>query len=429
MGSSYETNNVDEFLKHKTTERGGQFLKNWKEKSPPEINTVLHMKRMPVIIWQHGFPRIVIREDKDTKKITRLIWGGNYKCREDEKTLKKQYHRNDDGTRKHVPTKCPLCRLIELVRDLVEEEKLDWRVPIFKFVGDEDTRIIHAGGIFGAFKQDDLTDEEIKQLKDAGIKRSEAFMENVYASCKYIFCIVDADDPGSGVQIATVTSSLGDKVKEVINDRMKDKGSEQGNPWLVPFCIQWEYRKHEQEPNKKYKARPISTVKITPAIEELIRSEPPDLSNVTADYELKTMRAYLERYCLINELLDWDYIFDVPIDEEEEKHAKVVGELKAGEDDAAATPIGESRSNAADDEEKCPECGQTEKQGCPHVMCDACEKVIRADDAKCKHCGKVFVAEPAPPPAPAAPAGRKRRGGPRGSGGTDTGDVPPFAKP
>jgi hypothetical protein len=425
MGA-YETNSIDQFLKHKSNAGGAGFLKKWTDRNPAEINTVLHTKRMPIVLWQHPFPRIMIREDKKTRQATREVWGGNYNCLEDEAILRKQYHRNDDGTRKYTPVKCPICRMVEYVRDMVEEDRLDWLTPIFRFNGDKDDRVIHAGGLFGAFKSDDLTDDEIRQIKSIGLKMNETYQENAYAKCNYVFCVVDVDNIQDGVQIATVTNLLGDKVKEVINDKMKSAGSEAGNPFLVPYCIQWEYLKNETDIKKRYKARPMERIQITPAIQELIRSDPPDLSNVIAPFELKTMRSFLERYCLINDKMDWDYIFKVKVDEDEQKNARVVGELRGGEEDPVdppvtsgqAPPVGAAPTVQVDDD-TCPVCHKTEAQGCPHAMCD-CGQIILASDPKCPHCDKVFAPTPPPPPT----TSRKRRGA---RGGTDSGEKPPFA--
>lgn len=421
MGGAYETNSIDQFLKHKANAGGAGFLKKWTDRNPPEINIFLHTKRLPVVLWQHPFPRMRVSEDKTTRKVKTEVWGLSDNCREDEAILRKQYHRNDDGTRKYMPVKCPMCRMVEFVRDLVEEDQLDWLTPVFKFEGDDETRILHAGGIFGAFKQDDLTDEEIRQIKSIGLKMNETYQENVYAKCNYVFCVVDADNVQDGVQIATVTNLLGDKVKEVMNDKLKSDGSEAGNPFLNPYCIQWEYLKAETDIKKRYKARPMTRIHLTDAIKQLIISDPPDLSNVIAPFELKTMRSYMERHCLINDKMDWDFIFNVPVDPEEEKNAKPVAELK-GNEDVASPP--EERKTQVDDD-ACPECHKTEAQGCPHAMCD-CGKIILADDPKCKHCGKVFVPDAPPPPPPPPTTGRKRRGA-RASGGTDTGEKPPFA--
>ena len=416
---AYEVNTVDEFLKHKSTERSSGYLKNWKDNNPPEINIFLHTKRMPVILWQHPFPRAFVRDNKDTKKPERMVYGGNWNCREPEDVLKKQYHRKDDGTRKAPPTHCPMCRLVEHVRDLVEEDHMDWLTPLFRFESEKDTQTIHAGGLFGMFRQDDLSEEEMRQAREHRINFREAWKENSYSKCNYMFCVVDVANVQGGVQVATVPSLLGDKVKEVINDRMKSYGAEAGNPWFNPFCIQWEYLKAEVEFNKKYKARPMDSIRLTDPIKALILSDPPDLSRETAPFNLVTMRAYLETHCLVKDL-DWEYIFKVPKlkDDEAEQTDEVAGVLPADGESVADIP----QSAGAPQADVCSECGKTEATGCKHVEC-TCGKPILETDAMCKHCGKVWIASAAPPPAPepVPTRGRKRRGG-----GTETGSKPPF---
>lgn len=414
---AYELSTIDEFLKHRASERMSSYLKNWKDNNPPEINVFLHTRRNPIVIWQHPFPKAFVRENKETKKPERLVYGGNYTCREDELVLKRQYFRKDDGTRKHPPTKCPMCRLVEHVRDLVEEEQMDWLTPIFRFNGDEESRVVHAGGLFGMFK-DDLDDDQRKAAIAAGIKFKDAWQETSYAKCNYVFCVVDVANVQDGVQVATVTNMLGDRVKEVINDRCKSKGSEAGNPWLNPYCIQWEFLKHEAEIQKKYKARPMD-IPLTGPIKALIYGEPPDLTGVIAPFNLQTMRAYLEQYALVQ--LDWKYIFDVPLLEDDREGRTV---------DPVAELPGETRmeSGAVEDPDVCPECGKTEATGCPHEAC-TCGKPILPTDATCKHCGKVWIvaAIPPPPPAPVPATGRgRKRTAATPGGGKETGDPIPF---
>lgn len=408
---AYELSTVDEFLKHRATERSYGYLKNWKDRNPPEINLFLHTRRLPVVLWQHPFPRAFVRENKETKKPERIVYGGNYNCREDEAVLRKQFHRKEDGTRKYAPVKCPMCRLVEHVRDLVEEGQMNWLTPIFRFEGDEEIQYVHAGGLFGMFKDDDLSDDEKKEALKAGIKFKEAWKENAYAKCNYVFCVVDAANVQDGIQIATVPNLLADKVKEVINDRGKSKGSEAGNPWLNPYCIQWEFLKHEPEIQKKYKARPMD-IPLTDAIRQHIISDPPDLSGVTAPFNLATMRSYLERWAVVK--LDWEHIFNVPhLPDDDTARSEPVGELPGDE--------GPAKGGAAPEVGRCSECGKTEAEGCQHVEC-TCGKPILETDATCKHCGKVWIASAAPPPPPPT-TGRRRRGG----AGKETGEKPPFA--
>lgn len=313
-------NSIDSFINHKTSDRSGGFLSKWRKKDQTsKINVWFHKRRMPIALWQHQIPRLFVKADKDTHENATFVWSQSLNCRETEKTLKRQHFRNDQGLREVPPALCPICRMIEAIRDLVETGVLDWTKVVFKFEGDKETKVIHAGGIYNGFKSeyDELTPEEKKKIRDAGIRMDEVWNENAYAKCNYVFCVVNHNAPGDGVQIATETSLLGDKVKEVFNDTIEAKGAEAGNPFLKPYCVQWEHRPSEQEFQKRYKARPMD-FPLTPEIEALISGEPPDISGVLKPFNLKTMRAFLERHATI--ALPWDSIFDVPGDDEEDEN-------------------------------------------------------------------------------------------------------------
>jgi hypothetical protein len=392
-------NSIDSFLNHKTSDRSGGFLSKWRKKDQTsKIDTWLHRKRVPVALWQHNLPRLFVKADKDTGENVTLVWGGQYNCLETEKVLKKQHHRNDDGSREVEPERCPVCKLIEVVRDMVDNNEIDWTKVIFRFQGDKDIKVIHAGGIYGGFnaEKDELTLEDKKKLSNAGISLKDSWQENVYAKCNYVFCVVDNANISNGVQIATETSLLGDKVKEVMNDAIESLGVEEGNPFINPYCIQWEHRPSEQEFQKKYKARRMEKYPLTPEIDAVISSEPPDLTQVLKPFNVKTMRAFLERHCTIPNM-PWDEIFEGVKDLKEEDTAGEFppADVKSGEDDAPA-------------EDMCPLCGKTEEEGCPHVACNKCDAPMLESDPTCKACGHVYRVEPPTPPPAMKKGGRKR---------------------
>lgn len=440
---AYEPNTVDAFLQHRTTERSGAFLKDWKKNTPPKIDTWMSCRRMPIALWQHPFPKVVVRDVSGESKTE--IWGGQYNCWETEDILKTQYHRNDDGSRRKFPKRCPQCRLVESVRDMIEEGQLDWLAKIFTFEGDDDKRVIHAGGICGMFNDRDLEDEKKEQMKKAGIRLTvprggsgqAAWMENGYAKCSYLFLVVDNNNVAGGLQKTIVPSLLGDKVKEVVNDTISSLGDEEGNPWMHPYAIQWEHRPSETEFQKKYKARRMEKLPLTDEIAQLIRGEVPDLSMDLAPFNMATMRAFLEKHALID--LPWDFIFDV------EKPAAAAKESPKPQG-RPALPGGPARgaqarqpapaadipdeepetvsSEAGEEEDECPACHKTEAGGCPHFACDGlngeggCGEPMLESDAKCAACGFVYREE-APTPKP---TGRKRS-----TATKETGTKPPFA--
>jgi hypothetical protein len=396
-------NAIDSFLSHKTSEGGGAFLKKWRKKDEiTKLNTWIHTDQPPIALWQHEFPRLFVKDDKNTGESITLVWGGKYKCREDESVLRKQYHRNDDGSRKTPPQRCPFCRLIEVVRQLVETKQLDWSKVLFRFEGDKDIRVVHAGGIYNAFKDEweTLDPKEKKRLLDAGItmkKEGGVWQENGIAKCAYVFSIVVNDNPSAGCQITTETSLLGDKVREVINDTIESLGAEDGNPLIKPYCIQWESRPNEQEWNKKYKARRMEAIPLTPEIEALIRGPAPDLKTALRGFNLKTMRAYMEQHCLI--ALPWDDIFNVPDDEPEEEEEFPPAEESSPKLSSGSKATTSEKEFEEEGEEGCSKCGTNPGTECPHVACDQCAHPILPTDAKCEKCGHVYRAEPLPPVA------------------------------
>jgi hypothetical protein len=394
-------NSIDSFLNHKTSDRSGGFLSKWRKKDQTsKIDTWLHRKRVPVALWQHNLPRLFVKADKDTGENVTLVWGGQYNCWEDEKVLKKQFHRKDDGMREVPPLRCPVCRLVEHVRDMVDNNEIDWTKVVFRFQGDKDIKVIHAGGIYGGFnaEKDDMTAEDRKKLSNAGISLKDSWQENAYAKCNYVFCVVDQANPSSGVQIATETSLLGDKVKEVMNDAIESLGVEEGNPFHNPYCIQWEHRPSEQEFQKKYKARRMEKYPLTPEIDALISAEPPDLTQVLKPFNVKTMRAFLERHCTIPDM-PWDDIFKGVKNVEEPDTAGEFPPADVGASD------GDTEGPA---EDMCPLCGKTEEEGCPHVACNKCDAPMLETDPTCKACGHVYRVDPPPTPPAMKKGGRKR---------------------
>jgi hypothetical protein len=422
-------NSVDAFLKHRTTERAGGRLK-WKDNKPPRVDVWMHRLVIPIALWSHPFPRLVVRENKREDTSSTEVWGGDINCREDESVLIRQYKRNDDGSRRVPPKSCPQCKLVETVREMIEEGQLDWTKVIFKFDGDEDRRVIHAGGLCGLFddRDEDMSDEKKSQLREAGIKlggKDGAWREKGMAKCAYVFAVVDNDDVGAGIQITTEAQMLGDRVKEVINDTIESlEDSKLGNPFLTPYAIRWEFNDAKGIPwDKMYKARRMEKIVLTEDIDKLISSDRPDLSHITQLPNMKSLRATLEKHCTVKDM-PWDHIFDVQGgDEEEEDEATKFPpkeeETKTGrrnararlpevstkkdEDDkpvrrasAPLPPKSEPEFNGDDtdkgDPDDCPIC--KDQDACPHVECDECEKPILPTDAKCKHCGHVYRAEP-----------------------------------
>jgi hypothetical protein len=214
-------NTVHDFLSHKTMEKGGAFLKDWKEKG--SLECYLHMAHVPTVVWTHKWPTIVVLEDKVTRQATKRVFGKTYVCPEPEQVLKKQYHRSRDTEAREVPpTRCGMCRLLDWVYRQIVEGKLPLEKTLFRVAGDveKERSVIHAAGFVGMLKPEKLSDAAKERLRAAGVSFKEGFKENCMSKAGYVAVVVDAAKPSEGAQITTLSSSLGDKLKDVIRDKM-----------------------------------------------------------------------------------------------------------------------------------------------------------------------------------------------------------------
>lgn len=374
---------LDEFLGHRTSGAGNtNFLGKWKDRDSKSVDTWLHTRSPIVVVWRHAFPRLHVLTDKQTKDSVTKVWSGNYVCHEAEDVLRRQYKRNDDGTRVAPPTKCGACKLIEHIRYLVDSNELSWVDPVFKFEGDEDEVVLNAAGLYNGFGADDLTDKQLAEMKKHGIYRKDAWKQNAYAKASYVFRVVDHDHADKGVQVAVEPALLGDKVKQVIRDTMDSRGTDEGNPMKNPYAIRWQHRPDEKEFGKKYHAVRMEKLRMTPDIAQLIReTDPPNVDNLTAKHNAKSLAAMLEKACLID--LPWTKLFDLD--------GAAAGEEEEPNDDHVTHHGVRAQVPAAvesDDE---------------MFACDNCEQPIKASDAKCSHCGQEYDVEPAAPPPPPKP--------------------------
>jgi hypothetical protein len=391
-------NTIDDFLSHSAQSKGSGYLgTEWQKKG--FIDIVMQTSQLPFSVWRHGFPRVDIRQEKGSEEAEKRVFGGNWVCHEPESVLKAQYFREDNGTRKQPPHYCPLCKLIECVHGLIAQEKLVWTKPIFRFDADDPkkTQVLHAGGICSMYRDEKLDEAQKKELKKAGIFLKEAWKESVYAKMSYVFSVVDLSDVAAGGQIAVVSSGLGDKVKKIMAHAMNPKalGPDKGNPFKNPYAIQWVFKDGEKF-DERYDACAL-TIPLSPRVLKIVHGEPPDTSQITKPFNIKTMRAYLEKHALVE--LPWDEIFDVrkPADEE----ASVVEE----DPDMEFPPkeLGRSVSTKAD------EVTTT-------IPCDECKHPMAPTDAVCAKCGTKYEvdaddeAAPAPAKVVAPPAAKKQSG-------------------
>jgi len=391
-----EFDDFDAFRNHKGGGGGGggKRLKGWKEKG--KLDAWLHTQRLPVGVWRHSFPQLIVKEDRDTRDVIKLIFPTSLVCHESEAVLKEQYSRTPDGEREVRPESCALCKMIEHVRGMVERNEIRWTDPIFEFKGATDPRqniTLRAGGIYNAFGSKKLSEADKADMKKHGIFGSEAWKQNAMPKLSYVFPLVDNNDVASGVQVTTESALLKDKVVSVINKEMESDGAEDGNPTIRPYCIRFVYRADATDFKEKYDALPLRKVQLSAEIERLIRAEPPDLSMFTSPFNASTVRSNLERHALIE--LPWDDFFgDVQADADERSDA----DERPSEREMAKPKVESEppKAEAKAGRKKTPPAPKDE-MGDP---CDDCGAPMGKRDSVCKKCGAKYEVDAASAGAP-----------------------------
>jgi hypothetical protein len=388
---SSESLSLDDFMSHSTTSARGTFLKKWKERRPvppatkPTCNTVLLMQDSIYVLYRHDFPRVHVMKETNEK----VVWSGNYVCSEEEKVLKNMYRRDNEDRRTEPPKTCGACKLIEWTYQQILDGKLSWTEPVFRFEADnaKNTKLLHAGGICNMFAKKDMPPEDKQDLAKHGIYQKNAWAENCLAKAKYLLLVVDFDDPQAGVQIAIESSSLGSAIRGVIHDRRISKGQDEGNPFINPFVIQWEY-----DPNDgvafgdKYHARAIDRVEYDvtkrPDILDLVRSSPPDTSNIRKPFNPQELRMALEEAALIQ--FPWDEFFGPLQVQPDQVKVEEKSQTPSLNKAVGTATVSKAAVVYTDEDPGCPKC----------------DKPCKDEDKSCPHCGAVFEVEAAPPPPP-----------------------------
>jgi hypothetical protein len=273
---------------------------------------------------------------------------------------------------------------------------LDWTTPIFRFVGDDESKavVVHAAGIYNGFGGD-LTPDEVAQLKKARIFRTEAWRENLMAKLSYAFAVVDNANISSGVQIAIETSLLGDKVKGVINDAMME-AEDDGNPYVNPYAIQWRYLPNEKEHTKKYAANKMGKIPFTDQIRKLIvETPPPNLERLCNKRDPGLLKAQLQDACLI-EGIPWDEILS-PAEKEwasikkaqEEKNADFnPAEIEAQAEKAQQSKATVQAKPRVQPMQRARQSAPTKVQPKAALFCVSCGEPISSGDELCASCGE-----------------------------------------
>ena len=449
---------LDDFLGHSTRGGGTKYLSGWKKRATPEVDVWLHTQAPIMAVYTHPWPKIVERE-KDGKK-TREVWSGSFVSWETEDLLKGQYKRDPNGYREEPPVICPMSIMLEFIRQAVDDNKIPWTEPLFKFVGDDPTKakVLHAGVMYNGAKRiwEDLSSHQQQAALAIGVPPpSKAWMGNMMAKCQYVFAIVDNSDLSAGCQVATETSLVGDKMKKCIRDAMTALGDSKGNPMLSPYAFRWQHRPREQQFQDKYNVIKMDQLQLTDEVARLIglgedAKAAPDIERQGERGDVQMLRASIEAHYIGPQgLLDFDVIFaaaekeagleetgeeagDVADDIIDAQPGEVVpsvmsvtsnnqtGGVTAGEIVQAPPAAAPAEPVPTVDPYACTKTtgtGDDEKyfahDGVELFACDECEKIVRDNEPTCRHCGFAFevpeaVAAPEPPPPAPKPRGRGR---------------------
>jgi hypothetical protein len=376
---------LDGFLGHKgSMGGGGAFLKNWKEDG--DIVIWLHPKAGIVPLWHHTW--YTVGRDKDNKTVMRSI---RFNSLEKESILKRRNRRDDDGNREFPPEICPFSKFTEWLYQQVRHGHINWVDEVFLFDEPKDPLVLHAGGILGMFKKgdDELTKEEIRELRQAHIQRTDAWKESCEPRLQYVFRIVRNDDPDAGCLIALEAQALGDSIKTVISDRIDDfthkhgevEGKRLGNPFVTPYAIKWAYDE-KQSFSKRYAARAMTQCELTPEIQAVFDRDPADIKELTRPSNILQLRQSMEAHWALKDVVPpWDEIFG----EAEEELAGTA----AVDDDETAFPFGANETQAKGGQPgKVAAAQEPEDDGM--VECNVCDGLMPDTVFECPQCGTVY---------------------------------------
>ena len=387
---------IDDFLTHSTNSGGSSYLKGWK-KSPTHSATIwLHTQAKVISNWGHQLPHLVTVKDEDSGADVVKVWGERLSCWESEANLKLQYRRNNDGTRKAPPEKCPVCKLVEWARISVEDGSMDILTPMFQFEGTDEIVVVRAGHLYNGFSQEGLSETILERMRKAKVFRKEAWRYNANAKAGYIFRVVDNAHPDKGVCIASEPGLLGDKVKAAIAARREAIGMEAGNPLKHPYPFRWKYVENAKTFNDTYAVIALETdvrrfpdvaVPLTEEIRRLItETEAPSVDHLTKRFNAQKVRGGLEAACMVDNI-PWTEIFG-------ETEFGDDGYEPPGTDFDPAKLGGYKTSGTVQVPAKSEVMPKTRKETeVEMVACDECGKPMRVTDNTCPHCGHRYVVE------------------------------------
>lgn len=187
---------------------------------------------------------------------------------------------------------------------------------------------------------------------------------------EYLFLVVEAMNPDTGVQIVRAPKSLGEAMREEIAGQIESNGMDDGNPLVNPYCFKWTYDK-KATPAKQYGALRFNRQELTEAIADAINSEDfPDPSRDTKPRPgtKAKIRAAFEDAAQIE--LPWELLFVDAWEDDANEHGIDEDEFTDGPDDddepapkrtAAKKPKGRTRKRKPDVTTSAPETSDREE--------------------------------------------------------------------
>lgn len=376
-----EMSGAEEFLAHKEWSGGGNFLKSWRDDG--ELAVVMHPKSSILALWNHTWFRFYEDKDKEGKPHQK-IGLMRFNSMEEHDLLSKQKKREEDGSRRYPPVICPFSLLLEWVREQIDEERINWTDVIFTFEGGADFREIHAGGFTGLFGNDNLSDEELVELKKAKIDVDEAFKENCVARLEYIFAIVKYEEPEDGVMTAVERRGLGKEMKKAIKAEIakyaKTKTPEKGDPWNTPFVFEWKYDPDGGWDSYSVVVHREDSLPITQPILDALKGDVPDMRQFTEYSNVPLLRASFEEHWSHEVVPPWDEIFKAA---EERVKGTDAGKLPTDFAHGASAEADDDSDDAKADDST----ASAEEEP---IGCDFCHTPMGAKDVKCSGCGAEY---------------------------------------
>jgi hypothetical protein len=362
---------LDEALAREGKRGGGAFLKDWKDDG--EIVVWLHTKSDIWSRFTHPFPYIDVKEDKETRKVKRVLRSMRFGCLEADSVNEKRRFKDDvTGLREYPPVVCPLCLLIERLRAATDlpNETLVVNLPDARNYEGDPTPV--------EYKKDNVIGEAPRTGK--------SWMKSIDLRQTYLFAVVADETPTDGVRVADEAYGLGSSMFKMIKQQKESEGEEAGDPRRSPFAIKWVYNE-KAAPSDKYTCFRFNKVKLTPEVNALIRGDLPDLGQYCEPGNVIALRAYVEEALTAEarKVVDIDALFaeaektqkarGEPT--EQRRRPEAAGNGSSAKPAAAAGPLVAGRRRKVEDPKPAPV--QT-------IPCDECQTPMRPDQTECTKC-------------------------------------------